>query len=160
MSFTDSPNKQGGVDTPTISPAVSPAASTTGGAWGGSEYLGGGLIEDTWETTKAIKDMKFSLPFLIARGIVSALTLLFVLLLIFHAVGKMNLGSTGAETLGAVTIITLVVGFGIDLMVISDPNKLTGATPLTDANKRINELQGELDAAKAKAQMPPSTQAQ
>ena len=150
MSFSPVANSETG------SPPASPAAM--GGAWGGSEYLGGGLIEDTWETTKAIRDGKFSLPFLIARGIVSALTLLFVLLLIFHAVGKMNLGSTGAETLGAVTIITVVVGFGIDLMVISDPNKLTGATPLTDANEKIAQLQSEL--AEAKAKVPPSTQAQ
>ncbi len=137
-------------NSPTNSEPGSPPAQT-GGAWGGSEYLGGGLIEDTWETTKAIRDMKFSLPFLIARGIVSALTLLFVLLLIFHAVGKMNLGSTGAETLGAVTIITLVVGFGIDLMVISDPNKLTGKNPLTDANNKIAQLEGELAEAREKA---------
>jgi hypothetical protein len=151
-SERDSP-RVGGVDSP---------PAQMGGAWGGSEYLGGGLIEDTWATAKAIKNVDFSLPFLIARGIVSALTLLFVLLLIFHAVGKMNLGSTGAETLGAVTIISVVVGFGIDLMVISDPNKLTGATPLMDANNKNEQLQRELAEAKAKVQAQglPSTQAQ
>jgi hypothetical protein len=154
MSFDSPANSELG--SPRVGGVNSPPA-TMGGAWGGSEYLGGGLIEDTWETTKAIRAGRFSLPFLIARGIVSALTLLFVLLLIFHAVGKMNLGSTGAETLGAVTIITLVVGFGIDLMVISDPNKLTGETPLMDANAKIDQLQRELD--KAKAQAVPSTQA-
>jgi hypothetical protein len=133
---------------------TSPAAQI-GGAWGGSEYLGGGLIEDTWATTKAIKKGDFSLPLLLARGVVSALTLLFVLLLIFHAVGKMDLGSTGAETLGAVTIITIVAGFGIDLMAISDPEKITGANSLGDAQIRIYQLESEL--AKAKA---PSSQAQ
>ena len=154
MSF-DSPKSELG--SPVRGSGVDSPPAQMGGAWGGSEYLGGGLIEDTWATTKAIRDRNFSLPFLIARGVVSALTLLCVLLLIFHAVGKMNLGSTGAETLGAVTIITLVVGFGIDLMVISDPNKLTGANPLTDANEKIAHLENELAEAKAKA--APSTQA-
>ena len=128
MSFTQSPASplvNGGVDTP----VDSPVASTMGGAWGGSEYVGGGLFTDMLDGGKnlyksmIVKEETITI-LCVVRGVISALTLLFIILLMAYATGTLSLTSSNAMGIGGTAIALLILSFVIDLSLVLKPEWL------------------------------------
>lgn len=130
MSFDSPPN--------TGSPgAYSPAGSVNGGAWGGSEYVGGGVFTDMYDAGKNIKDVWVNKGTISAvclgRGLLTTITLLFIILLLAYSTGTLSLTSGTAMGFGVMAIIGLMLSMILDLILAVNPKFFEADPPLPAA---------------------------
>ena len=121
MSFNSPANSES-------SPVQSPDGKM-GGAWGGSEYLGGGLFTDMIDSGKNfyngfIVHSDTISALCIARGLLSVVTLLFILLLMAYASNTLSLTSSNAMGIGGMAIALLILSFVADLCIALKPDLL------------------------------------
>ena len=112
-------------DSPTSSTVASPAGSVNGGAWGGSEYVGGGVFTDMYDAGKNIKDVWVKKEAISAvclgRGLITTITLLFIILLLAYSTGTLSLTSGTAMGFGVSAIIGLMLSMILDLILAVNP---------------------------------------
>lgn len=119
-------------DSPTSSTLASPALSTNspalsvGGAWGGSEYVGGGVFTDMYETGKHLKNVWVNHETIsmlcLGRGLLTTITLLFIILLLAYSTGTLSLTSGTAMGFGVMAIFGLMLSMLLDLVLAINPN--------------------------------------
>lgn len=143
MSFDSPPN----TGSPGASPAVSttsPAGSVNGGAWGGSEYVGGGVFTDMYDAGKNLKDGWVNHGTISAvclgRGLLTTITLLFIILLLAYSTGTLSLTSSNAMGIGVMAIIGLMLSMILDLILAINP-KFFEADPVPPAAQSQNAAQ-------------------
>ena len=134
MSFDSPPNTGSTVASPAVS-TTSPAPSV-GGAWGGSEYVGGGVFTDMYNAGKNLKDGWVNHGTISAvclgRGLLTTITLLFIILLLAYSTGTLSLTSSNAMGIGVSAIIGLMLSMILDLILAINP-KFFEADPLPPA---------------------------
>jgi hypothetical protein len=109
--------------------ATSPKADlmdgATGGAWGGSEYLGGGLLTDMYDSALNIKRFAVNGDVIsygcLARALFSAVTLLFIILLLAYSTGVTSFTADTAKGLGYTAVALLMVTMLFDFAVALSP---------------------------------------
>jgi hypothetical protein len=99
-----------------------------GGAWGGSEYLGGGTWDDMLKGGQALSPFK---PFIAARGLVSALILIFFIIILAYLFGSFQMTTAGMITFGVYGCLLGAASLGLDLYIIFHPETSPSASSVT-----------------------------
>jgi hypothetical protein len=121
MSF-DSPKSELG--SPRVGGVNSPPTQM-GGAWGGSEYLGGGLLTDMYDGGLSLKRFAVNGDVIsygcLARALFSAVTLLFIILLLAYSTGVTSFTADTAKGLGYTAVALLMASMLFDFAVALSP---------------------------------------
>ena len=98
----------------------------TGGAWGGSEYLGGGTWDDMLKGGQALQPFK---PFIVARGLISALVLIFFIIVLSYLFGSFQMTQAGMITFGVYGVLLGMASLAIDVYLGLVPGASTPFAP-------------------------------
>ena len=107
----------------------SPDKEQVGGAWGGSEYLGGGTWDDMLKGGQGLSPFK---PFIAARGFVSALILIFFIIILSYLFGSFQMTTAGMITFGVYGCLLGAASLGLDLWIGFHPETNQPASSLNN----------------------------
>ena len=116
---------RGGAGSPLASPASSTGGSdhdAMGGAWGGSEYMGGGYAADIYEAAHTLYVNKSNFTMVMGvKALLSVGSLICIILLLCYVTGTMESTTAGTVTTATFTSVLLAVSVVLDVAVAACP---------------------------------------